>query len=124
MESLGDRIKGLREQKGLAQNEAAEQMTNMFGAIITPGMLSLWENNKVMPSIENLRRLAEFYHTTMDYIATGEISQNGEALYSKDMSMLLNRLKEDPSFREFVKYLLDYTQEDLLKLARVMKALK
>ena len=123
MESLGDRAKGLREQKGLAQNEAAEQMTTMFGAIITPGMLSLWENNKVMPSIENLRRLAEFYKTTMDYIATGELSQ-GEALYSKDMSMLLKRLKDDPSFREFVKYLLDYTQEDLLKLAKVMKALR
>lgn len=52
METLGERIKKLRKEKGLT-------LQTLAGSGLTKGMLSLIENNKANPSMESLSYIAE-----------------------------------------------------------------
>ncbi|MEK8132484.1 helix-turn-helix transcriptional regulator [Paenibacillus filicis] len=60
--SLGSRIRDLRKQYDLTQHDIAEQIgmgRSNFGHI---------ENDRVIPSSEDLQRIADILHTTTDYL--------------------------------------------------------
>ena len=66
MDNIAKRLKKLRKQSGLKQKEIAEQLN------ITTGGYSNYERNFSLPSCEKLVLLANIYHTTLQYIITGE----------------------------------------------------
>ncbi|WP_341279362.1 helix-turn-helix domain-containing protein [Paenibacillus sp. FSL H8-0537] len=60
--AMGARIKQLRTQRGLTQQEIAEQLgmgRSNFGHI---------ENDRVVPTSEDLQKIADILHTTADYL--------------------------------------------------------
>jgi transcriptional regulator with XRE-family HTH domain len=60
--SLGTRIKDLRTERGLTQQDIATKLgmgRSNFGHI---------ENDRVTPSSEDLQKLADILHTTTDYL--------------------------------------------------------
>lgn len=57
---FGERLKLLRQGKGMTQKDLAERIN------ISPQAISRWENSEVEPSIETLRTLAEIFDVTMD----------------------------------------------------------
>ena len=60
--SLGARIKQLRVERGLTQQEVASQLEmgrSNFGHI---------ENDRVTPTSEDLQKIADILHTTTDYL--------------------------------------------------------
>ena len=59
---LNENIKVLRLQKGLNQVEFAKRMS------VTKQCVSNWENDNVLPSIEMLERLADFFGVTTDFL--------------------------------------------------------
>jgi transcriptional regulator with XRE-family HTH domain len=59
---IGNRLKIIRDRKGLNQKEAAET----FG--ISNVVLNRYENDERTPDVETLGRLAEFYGVTTDYL--------------------------------------------------------
>lgn len=59
---LGKRIKLLREQRGLLQ----EQLANRVG--VKKQSVSNWENGNAMPSMNMFLRLVEFFNTTPNYL--------------------------------------------------------
>lgn len=60
--SLGERLRLLREEKDWTQKQAAK----IFG--ITNGALSNYERNKRTPDVHTLKKFAEIYGTSVDYL--------------------------------------------------------
>ena len=63
---LGGRIKGLRLHMGLNQVEFASKIG------VTKQCVSNWENGNVLPSIEMLVKLADFFRVSTDYLLDRE----------------------------------------------------
>ena len=59
---LSNRIKQLRLSFNLNQVEFANKLS------ITKQTVSNWENNNIMPSIEMLVKIADFFNVTTDYL--------------------------------------------------------
>ncbi len=75
---IGNRIKGLRIEKGLKQ----DQCRIPYGDV-TIQMISGWEKGHVLPSIDSLIKIAIFYNTTIDYIITGmKKDENDRKIYT------------------------------------------
>lgn len=62
MYNLGDRIKKLRIEAGLTQPDLAK----MVG--VTNGVISFWVNNVNEPKASYIRKLAEIFAVSSDYI--------------------------------------------------------
>ena len=60
--TLNENIKRLRLSRGLNQVEFAKAMG------VSKQCVSNWENDNVMPSIEMLLKIADFFHVTTDYV--------------------------------------------------------
>lgn len=59
---VGERLKSLRESEGLTQQELADRLQ------ITRSALSLYETNKREPDNETIRKFADFFEVTTDYL--------------------------------------------------------
>ena len=59
---LGERIKTLRLAHSLSQVELGSALS------VTKQTVSNWENGYIQPSVDMLVRLADFFHTTADYL--------------------------------------------------------
>lgn len=113
MQSLGDRIKSLREQKNMTQKDLA------FKAELTIVQLSRYETNDRKPDPESLRKLVDALDTNADYLlgrtqdASPDKSANmsffgGPESYTDDeIAMMEAALK---AYREQKKKLLDGEQ--------------
>lgn len=55
-------IKTLREEKGLNQTEFGE----LFG--VSQKVISNWEQGRNQPNIETLVKIANYFHTSVDYL--------------------------------------------------------
>lgn len=60
MYALNENIKMLRINRGLNQVEFAKQMN------VSKQCVSNWENDNVMPSVEMLEKMADFFRVTTD----------------------------------------------------------
>ena len=60
--TLNENIKRLRLARGLNQVEFAKAMG------VSKQCVSNWENDNVMPSIEMLVKIADFFNVTTDYV--------------------------------------------------------
>lgn len=59
---MGDRIKELREDKGITQNELANILQ------VSRQSLSNYENEIVEPNISTLIKMADFFNCSLDYL--------------------------------------------------------
>lgn len=72
MASVGDRIRDIRESKGMNQDVLANK------AKISKGFLSDIENGKRNPSSDNLLRIANALGASLDYLMKGEVQEEEE----------------------------------------------
>ncbi|WP_206460662.1 helix-turn-helix domain-containing protein [Anaerovorax sp. IOR16] len=70
MESLGERIAFLRKEKGLSQRKLME--------ILEFNNLSKYEKNQRQPNYEILKRIADFFNVSTDWLLAGEESAKAE----------------------------------------------
>jgi len=101
MASLGERLAALRRAKGLTQAEIAKKL-NMGQSTI-----AMYEKNRRTPDAQTLRRLADFFEVSVDYLLgrmdpypLPEELQKGSAWESKNslpwdtyLTLLEERLK-------------------------------
>ncbi len=86
MDSIGERLKSLRAQTGLS----GQQVSKILGLSINA--YYSYERNFSTPSCERYIKLAELYHTTVQYIITGkELSAD---VWSKETTPFPERLRE------------------------------
>lgn len=63
---FGDQIKGLRQSHQYSQVELAQRLG------VSKQTVSNWENNNIMPSVDMLIRIADFFHVSTDYLLERE----------------------------------------------------
>ena len=91
--SLNENIKKLRVARGLNQVEFAKALG------VTKQCVSNWENDNVVPSIEMLEKIADFFSTGTDFLlgrdgrATLDVSALTEAQISH-LSMIIKDFEE------------------------------
>ena len=71
--SLNENIRSLRQQHGINQVEFAERIG------VTKQCVSNWENDNVLPSIEMLARLADFFGVSTDMLLGRESNKKLDA---------------------------------------------
>lgn len=71
------RLKVLRKQKGLTQEEIAEKLG------VSRQAIAKWERGETMPDIESCVKLADLYETTVDMLVRniGQEDTNGDGKY-------------------------------------------
>ncbi|MCY8281236.1 MULTISPECIES: helix-turn-helix domain-containing protein [Bacillus] len=60
--SLGKNLKKLRSQRGLSQYQVADKLE------IQRGRYNSWENDIAKPSVEMLKKIADFYNVGIDFL--------------------------------------------------------
>lgn len=83
---IGDKLKELRENKGLVQTE----LSNLLN--IKQGSYSNYELNKREPDIETIIKIAKFYNITTDYLLGYQKEDNKENLTNEEIK-IINDLK-------------------------------
>lgn len=73
MKQIGDRLRDLRESRNLKQTDVANALN------ISNKILSSYERNISMPTIDNLKHLCEFYNVSADYLLQIELSKEETA---------------------------------------------
>ena len=63
------RIKNLRQSRELNQVQLAEKLG------VKKQSISNWENDNIMPSIEMLIKIADFFHVSTDYLLGREVRE-------------------------------------------------
>lgn len=66
---FAERIRYLRQSKELNQVQLAEKLG------VTKQSVSNWENDNIMPSVEMLVRIADFFHVTTDYLLAHDVEE-------------------------------------------------
>lgn len=82
--NIGDNLSALRKEKGLTQLALAETFNYSDKAI------SKWEKGESLPSIDVLKRLADFYNVSLDYL-TERKHETDKVNNSQDLVLRSNK---------------------------------
>lgn len=69
-----ENLRELRKQKGLSQEELAEQLG------VTRQAVSKWENGSAYPELDKLMVVCELFHCTMDDLLQGSVKEEDRSL--------------------------------------------
>ena len=101
--SLGVKIKELRKEQGLSQGG----LGHLAG--IHEKLISKYENERIVPTADTLKKLAEALHISTDYLVFENVPKDGK-VELKDLG-LFNRFKEIENMpkeaRETIKKVID-----------------
>lgn len=81
---FASRIKYLRQSKELNQVQLAEKLG------VKKQSISNWENDNIMPSVEMVVKIADFFHVSTDYLL-GRDAQGVDAVSMLDVTGLTPR---------------------------------
>ena len=85
---LGEQIKKLRCQKGFTQQQLADYLH------ISPSAVGMWEKNRNEPDIETLKKLADFFGVTVDYLIGRETTTSTQEKTIEDTIRKLEEVTE------------------------------
>lgn len=64
--TFGEKLKNLRGQNGITQDELAEKL------YVTRTAVSKWENDRGLPTIDTLKQIAELFGVTLDELISDD----------------------------------------------------
>lgn len=112
-----ERIETLRKEYGISQGKLEKELG------FSNGSISKWKNS--MPNPERLKRLADFFNVSVEYLISGEEKDGGEAYYlneeTRDMAQAIFENKE---LRVLFDAARDSSPEDLQTVHNMLLALK
>ena len=120
---LSSRLKSLRENRGIAQKFVAEKIG------IKANTLSGYENGARQPDPETLKKLADFYEVTTDYLLgrsdTPSFSKSTESLIRDiDFAMRFEDLKKKYKFMLDGVEISEKDIEDVLNVVKIVLSRK
>lgn len=74
---FSEKLKTLRKQKGMTQEQLAEKL------FVTRTAVSKWETDKGLPAIDSLKMIAELFDVTLDELVGDEDIKTKQALDNK-----------------------------------------
>ena len=96
--TLGEKIKEVRKQCGLSQEQLAEKMA------VSRSAVAKWEANNGLPDVDNLKSLAQLLNVSVDYLLDdGEVIDElviREPYNLSDCSKGIKKKKKDRVIRE------------------------
>ena len=100
---VGDRIKDLRQKKGLTQAELADNMG------FTSQTVSNWESGAREPDIEALIKLSSLFNVSLDYLLSGKEQEEKVVIMSR---IEMAAKKDDPSIIQDLRWDTNYTKDE------------
>ena len=97
MDTLNERIKQLRKEKGLTQS----QLADLLG--VTDKAVSKWEVGETNPDISLLPKISEIFNVTLDYLLVGKKEEN-LSLDDMDATKRFHYLIKKDDVDSFSKY--------------------
>ncbi|MEW6770244.1 MAG: helix-turn-helix transcriptional regulator [Bacillota bacterium] len=105
MEPIGERLAALRKEKGLSQAKLAKLLN------LGTSTIANYELNKRTPDPATLKRLADFFDVSVDYLlgrterrevfkGEGYIVREGEAAYFAGYPLFIRLVERLPNFTE------------------------
>jgi transcriptional regulator with XRE-family HTH domain len=110
MATFGDRLRKLRKEKKLSQKEFGKRFD------LSESTIGMYERDERKPDYDTLKRIADFFNETIDFLITGKkITTSNEEMW-KDLL--------DPEKQVFFKDLLDAPEEKIEELIRFWEFIK
>lgn len=114
--------------------EIFEQLLQSFGVSaykvaketgVTQSTLSDWKRGRSTPKTENMKKLADYFGVSVDYLMTGEEKEGGEKYYLNDeTAKAAQEIFENKELRLLFDVARDAEPEDLKALHNMALALK
>ena len=107
MEHMIKRLKELRKEKHISQQELADAI------IVTQQSVNRYENHDVEPGIETLIKMAKFFNTSVDYLIGNTDVNFKSGRYDIDMlseneSCIIEKYRKiDDKYKKIVSNLID-----------------
>lgn len=98
--TLGEKIRDLRNKRGMKQEDLAKRVK------VAGRLISLYENDKTIPSTDVVRRIAEVFGVTTDYLIYKD-DRNGGIIKDRELFneiSIIDKMSEEE--KEFIKRLL------------------
>jgi transcriptional regulator with XRE-family HTH domain len=112
MNDFGRRLKLLREQKDLPMSKIAEDIN------ITKSALSRYENGKMEPGLKVMKKVAEYFDTSLDWLAGyGDDEEYLHIEIHKDKERTETKVKRLNTYAEKITYRLDSEMIGIPKIA-------
>ena len=109
MTTLGKKLLKLRQSEEVTQADMAKRINYRFDTNINGSMWSKWENDKDVPSMDNLRVISSYFNVSLDYLSgISDKTYTSNDVYSvipKNLKVLFN-LADDLS-QEDINFLTD-----------------
>ncbi len=103
--SIGNKIKEFRIKNQLTQ----QQLSLLIG--VSNKAVSKWENDEGYPDLQNLKRLAEVFNTTVDYLISDKKNTNEKAFTLKSFFIVLLILASlGLLFAKYMPYYVPYNE--------------
>lgn len=93
MQTIGERLREIRLEKGLSQKEASDKLH------ITPAMISSYEKGAKNPSIATVYQLADFYGVSIDWLCGIQEDKFTKMRTDQDIMKFLTALNEAADFK-------------------------
>lgn len=124
MATIGQRIKQLREEAGLTQ----EEFGKLFG--IVKSTVSMYEKDKSTPDDGTKKKIAEHFRVSLDYLMGYSDIRNAEdkisSALSDDPELLefWSELKKRPELQLLFKQTRELSDKDIRWLIRIIKTIE
>lgn len=112
MATFSERIKALRDQSGMTQQEVADKLN------VTKQTISQYERGLRRPDIESLEAISDLFNVSSDYVL-GKTDITMQALTEEELKILRSK-----PVVEFYNYLNSLNDEGLNKVMEYIKDLK
>jgi transcriptional regulator with XRE-family HTH domain len=113
---FGERLKELRNNKKMSQSELAE----LAGLHYT--QIGRYEKNKSLPSSDILKKLADVFSVSIDFLIEGTTEENAKSyIHDRDLLKQFKEIEElDQKDKEVIKIFLDafLTKKHIQELAK------
>jgi len=92
---------------------------------ISQSSLSDWKLGKVTPKTENMKKIADYFDVSVEYLMTGEEKEGGETYYlNEETSKMAQDIFENKELRLLFDTARDAEPEDLKAVHTMLLALK
>lgn len=83
--SIGEKIKQIRKEEGLSQEQLAEKMN------VSRAAIAKWENENGIPDIENLIKLSQLFNISIDELVGNSVKNITEKSGSEDNTYYIGK---------------------------------
>ena len=114
MNTIGERLRELRKQKGLTQQQLADKLSCSHQSI------SCYENDKNLNKIQEFIEICKYFNKDMYYLITGSKSSNGSEVTRQEQQLLsaYQSLSSSPDKKEIVDFILGIGEYDTSKIIK------